>query len=108
MSWIGVDLDGTLATYNGWGDVSIGPAVPRMVMRVQTWVAQGKEVRLFTARAYRATDEELRAMEEWMLVNLGFILPITCTKDPGMLELWDDRAIQIRPNTGQRADGGTA
>ena len=26
-------------------------------------------------------------------------------KDYGMVELWDDRAVQVKPNTGERVDG---
>lgn len=112
--WIGVDLDGTLAIYHswsatgGWNGGSIGFPIPRMVMRVQAWHHAGKEVRLFTARASHMTPADKFEMEQWMWHNLGFVLPITCEKDPGMLELWDDRAVQVIPNTGERADGGTA
>jgi hypothetical protein len=28
-------------------------------------------------------------------------LPVQCYKDVGMIELWDDRAMQVVPNTGQ-------
>ncbi len=33
-------------------------------------------------------------------------LEITNSKDLAMLELWDDRCVQLIPNTGRRADGG--
>ena len=32
-------------------------------------------------------------------------MPITNKKDHLMKELWDDRAIQVVQNTGERADG---
>jgi hypothetical protein len=32
-------------------------------------------------------------------------IPITCCKDRGMIELWDDRAVQVIENTGERVDG---
>ena len=44
--WIGVDLDGTLSTHDGWGDGSIGEPVPAMVQRVREWLAEGREVRM--------------------------------------------------------------
>jgi len=111
--WIGVDLDATLAEYTGWvSPTHIGAPVPKMVQRIHTWLAAGKEVRIFTARVYpggRVTPSELRevydAIEHWCRVHLGQSLPITCIKDYGMVELWDDRAVQIIPNTGLRADG---
>lgn len=50
--WIGVDLDGTLAHYDGWkGPEHIGAPIPAMVERVKAWLAEGKEVRISTARA---------------------------------------------------------
>ena len=49
--WIGVDLDGTLAEYGGWkGPDHIGPPVPKMLERVKSWIAEGRDVRIFTAR----------------------------------------------------------
>jgi hypothetical protein len=49
--WIAVDLDGTLAVYDKWVDEShIGPPISRMVERVKTWLTEGTEVRVFTAR----------------------------------------------------------
>lgn len=50
MGYIGVDLDGTLAEYHGWGDDSIGAPVPKMLARVKKWLAEGQEVRIVTAR----------------------------------------------------------
>ena len=45
------------------------------------------------------------AIERWMDAELGYRLPITHEKDHLMLELWDDRVVQVVPNTGRRADG---
>ena len=40
--WIGVDLDGTLAKYNGWSGIeNIGDPVPLMLMRVKEWIKNG-------------------------------------------------------------------
>lgn len=111
--WIGVDLDGTLAEYGGWiGPCHIGQPITRMVNRVKEWLSEGKEVKIFTARVFaggRIDHEELAqvvaAIENWCITHLGQVLPVTCTKDYGMVELWDDRAIQVVPNTGQRVDG---
>ena len=50
--WIGVDLDGTLAHYNGWVDEThIGEPIQGMADRVRGWLADGIDVRIFTARA---------------------------------------------------------
>ena len=102
--WIGVDLDGTLANSNHEGD-EIGEPVPAMVDRVKLWLSEGKDVRLMTARAYAMNATQLKAINAWLQEHIGETIPITCEKDPEMKELWDDRAIQVITDTGQRADG---
>lgn len=109
--WIGVDLDGTLAKYDKWNGIEhIGEPVPLMVNRVKAWLEDGKDVRIFTARVAtpkdgRDLEKTVRVIEEWSLAHIGRILPVTHVKDHGLVELWDDRAIQIIKNTGIRADG---
>lgn len=51
-SWIGVDLDGTLAHYEGWevNHNKIGEPVQPMLRRVIEWLNNHQEVRIFTAR----------------------------------------------------------
>lgn len=102
--WIGVDLDGTLAEYNGWQGAShIGKPVPLMVERVKRWLAEGKEVKLFTARVSEnnpARQESIFAINKWCNDVFGIRLPITAEKDYGMVELWDDRCVQVIPNKG--------
>lgn len=108
--WIGVDLDGTLAHYDGWrGMGHVGAPIPKMVARVRKWLAEGKDVRIFTARA--CTEQPLDALVEavtaignWSLEQFGECLPIVSEKTPDMIELWDDRCVQVIPNTGERAD----
>lgn len=98
--WIGVDLDGTLAHYDGWaGPESIGAPVPLMMTRVREWLRLGKEVRIFTARA--CVPEQIPPIKAWLAKHGLPDLAITNTKDFGMAELWDDRCIQVMPNTGQ-------
>ena len=103
--WIGVDLDGTLARSGGLYDGEIGEPIPAMVDRVRVWLSEGKDVRLFTARANGIRIKEAIAIDQWCLDNIGHALPLTYEKDKYMTELWDDRAIQVVKNTGQRADG---
>jgi len=135
MGWIGIDLDGCLAQ---WGtkdpvtsyihyDVTvIGKPIDTMVQRVLAMLAEGKDVRIFTARVGPATDEEcLNAFEKlkgyepsptpqldwnnfqrtlietWCARVLGRILPITCVKDFHMYQLYDDRCVQVYTNTGE-------
>lgn len=53
-----------------------------------------------TERAMQACVQ-LHQIQRWCRENLGCELPVTCVKDYAMIELWDDRAVQIIPNTGQ-------
>lgn len=100
--WVGVDLDGTLAHYTGWKGVAhIGEPIAPMVERVKTWLAEGKEVRIFTARAWRAEEDAIAAINAWSEKYIGQQLPITCEKDYGMIELWDDRAVRVKMNMGE-------
>lgn len=106
--WWGVDLDGTLAEYHGWNP-EIGEPIPKMVKRVKRWIAAGRDVRIFTARVSRFEDttdehvEQVRAkIEAWCLNHLGKMLPITNVKEHGLVAFWDDRAVQVIPNTGKR------
>lgn len=108
--WIGVDLDGTLAEYNGWqGPTHIGPPVPLMVMRIKGWLAEGRTVKIFTARVshdgsaprIREAVEALQAIQLWCVEHLGHRLEVTNHKDYDMIELYDDRCVQVEFNTGK-------
>lgn len=108
--WIGVDLDSTLAFYDHWrGMDHVGAPIPAMLARVRKWLDEGREVRIVTARV--APPYNIPAatapIQTWCIEHLGQLLPITCSKDLGMICLWDDRAVQIVSNTGARVDGAT-
>ena len=104
-SWIGVDLDGTLAKYNGWsGPETIGDPVPAMVDRVKGWLKEGIKVKIFTARVSGNTADAEHArhfIKKWLEENELGELEITCVKDYGMVELYDDRCVQVVMNTGE-------
>jgi len=104
--WIGVDLDGTLAYYEHWvSEAHIGAPIAPMVERVKAWLAAGKDVRIFTARAFglegEARPAAIAAIEAWCLEHLGSVLRITCRKDFQMIRLYDDRCVQVEENTGR-------
>lgn len=111
--WIGVDLDGTLAEYGGWvSETHIGAPIPAMAFRVRKWLADERTVKIFTARVSTnqgravSTVEEIRkAIQDWTEEHFGTRLDVVCEKDYGMVELWDDRCVQVEPNTGRRLDG---
>jgi hypothetical protein len=113
--WIGVDFDGTLAKYDGWNGGALGEPVPAMLARVKRWLAEGKEVRIVTARVGLCgdtndegtaddaafADDQRAKIQAWCETHLGEPLTVTASKDFRMVELWDDRAIQVLPNTGR-------
>ena len=121
--WIGVDLDGTLAEYHGWKGAShIGSPVPKMVDRVVAWLsdADGPGVKIVTARVApgKSDAHECRNyIDKWinkyiiprlplhLREPMPISIPVTHEKDQSMIELWDDRCVQVVPNTGERVDG---
>ena len=101
QGWIGVDLDGTLAVYDGWKGIEhIGAPILPMVARVQAWIALDKPVKIFTARVSEG-PEAIGYIRKWCKDNIGVALEVTNVKDYGMIELWDDRAITVEHNTGR-------
>jgi len=104
--WIGVDLDGTLAHYDGWKGVGIiGRPIELMCQRVRQWLAEGKEVKIFTARVGGPEEAsnalERQAVRDWSMEQFGQHLEVTCKKDFLMEELYDDRAVTVEKNTGR-------
>ena len=104
--WIGFDLDGTLAEYNGWEGIShIGRPIKPMCDLIKKLHSEGEEVKILTARVAPRSDgadtkEARHHIEKWCKENLGFVPPITHEKDSLMDKLYDDRAVQVIPNEG--------
>ena len=120
--WIGVDLDGTLARYEGWVAWDfIGDPVPAMAKRVKAWIEEGKDVRIFTARVdggsvalnmgnpegenFKDIERVISLIQDWTEKHIGCRLPVTCRKDYGMIELWDDRCVRVKTNSGNPCCG---
>lgn len=100
QSWIGVDLDGTLSEMSDEVDLhTIGAPIPEMVARVNDWIAHGYQVKILTARA--CVPEGIPPIKAWLKEHALPDLEITDAKDLHMLELWDDRGVQVIANTGQ-------
>lgn len=103
--WYGIDLDGTLVVHDdGWID-GIGAPIEPMCDRVRHWLGEGIEVRIMTARVNRRWANwahHERAIRAFCYEQFGQYLEVTCEKDPDMIELWDDRAVRVVRNTGER------
>ena len=115
LGWIGVDLDGTLAlTVSNTRE--IGAPIAPMLARVHDWIDQGLEVRIVTARVGASgvtlrdgtVDDQCNAERQraligaWCVEHIGQSLPITHGKDVMLIELWDDRVVQVERDTGKR------
>ncbi len=98
--WIGVDLDGTLASTESMkGLDTIGKPVPLMMKRVKMWLDEGVKVKIFTARATQ--EKQIPLVHKWLLKNGLPELEVTNQKDYSMTECWDDRCVQVLENTGK-------
>ncbi|EBP3998731.1 hypothetical protein S301_08560 [Salmonella enterica subsp. enterica] len=98
MGWIGVDFDGVLATWSPGQGKKPGEPVDAMVERVRKWVRDGYDVRIFTARAGDAA--QVKVITAWLKKHQLPALAVTNVKSPGLMEMWDDKAVRVVSNTG--------
>lgn len=97
--WIGIDLDGTLAHYDGWQGIEhIGEPILRMMTILRQHMDKGDTIKIFTARAHGV--EAIPHIRKWLIKHDLAGLEITNAKDFGMKLLYDDRCRQVIPNTG--------
>lgn len=102
-SWVGVDLDNTLAEFDvfrGWGH--IGEPIDETVRMVKKLIANGVVVKIFTARAAPTLSgdshipEVQAAVRGWTLKVFGVALAVTCQKDAYCVKIIDD--ISVHPS----------
>lgn len=109
----------------------IGRPIPPMVNLVKNMHAHGLKVKILTARVAPRSNIErctnpyldehwcipspdempwavhkkewtaLEFIQDWCWRNLGFVPEVTHQKDHLMLTLFDDRVVQVEPNTGR-------
>jgi len=116
--WIGIDLDGTLAVYDGWNSGKIGRPVPDMMRKVKGMLATGERVKIMTARVSTSQEkgidsgehaseefvaEQHKMINDWCIEHVGKSLEVTSVKDFNMIKLYDDRCITVLENTGRCA-----
>ena len=100
---IAVDLDGTLAHYDGWKGIDhIGHVIPEVANAISDAQASGAEVWIFTARVSDPDDHNLAsdAIAKWLVENKINVSGISAVKHKFFTEFWDDRAIQVIKNKG--------
>lgn len=95
---IAVDLDGTLAHYDGYSE-DIGKPIPAMMSRVKGWLKDGHSVVIFSARA--KTEREKSQIRQWLEENDLPALEVTNIKKHTFRKIFDDRAVQVERNTGR-------
>lgn len=100
---IAVDLDGTLAHYDGWKGIEhIGPVIPEVANAMKRAQKEGADVWIFTARVSDPSDAEQagKYVRDWLIKNNFKFEGITAVKHKFFSEFWDDRAIQVIKNEG--------
>lgn len=114
-SWIGFDLDGTIAEHdleNDYDPNVIGNPIPNMIEKLKEYLSKGIKCKILTARVSglhnnfnkEARDEAIASywvIEDWIKKHLGYILEITSSKDYNMLWFYDDRCVQVERDTGK-------
>ena len=103
---IAIDLDGTLAHYDGWkGKEHIGDPIPAMVNALVGYLFKGGVYSIFTARCTGTPAEIVENREiimKWVHDHsLPLPVEVTAIKRKHFSEFWDDRAFHVRPNTGK-------
>lgn len=126
--WIGVGLDGCLATKVNFKRkkfpedtepevlatyeleienmsitdlMPIGILVPNMAKRVRNWIGSGYQVKILTGRA--ANPEMLEAVEQWLQENLPkdfSSIEVTNELDPNCIEIYGANCVRTQLNTG--------
>lgn len=101
-AWLADDLDVRIFT------ARVGPATAdeclAALIALSKLHAQGAGLTPFSTNHHLPQeywDQYQRALiGRWCHAHLGVTLPITATKDFHMWQHWDDRCVQVVPNTG--------
>ena len=100
---IALDLDGTLAHYDGWKGVEhIGAPIPALAEKVHAWVEKGYKITIFTARV--SVEEEApdaaHHIAAWLAKHSFPPFEITAIKHKHFTMFIDDRAHGVIANEG--------
>lgn len=113
-TWIGFDLDKTLAKYESgdyhkYGACHIGEPIPATVALAQRMIARGHTLKIFSARVDGEYNPEVeKAIQDWTEEHIKTRLEVTNVKTMDMWFLVDDRAINVGANTGKLEMSGFA
>ncbi len=103
--WVGVDFDGCLARDDEPGHFEppypLGEPIPEMVQMVKSLLVAGVRVKIFSARAFE--PESIPVIQDWTEREGLGRLEVTNQRDYDLIRFYDDRAIQVVPNSGRSA-----
>jgi hypothetical protein len=98
--WIGFDFDSTLAMYHDHPE-KLGKPISGVIKIAKSYIKRGITCKVFTARAKDASSAQIKRIQDWTQKYLGKRLAVINEKDPFMIALYDDKAIQVEPNSGK-------
>jgi hypothetical protein len=99
---LAVDLDGTLAKKeHPFNPYSVGEPVQPVLQHLLNEKAKGRSISILTARASSNDPGLRRAVRTWLDRHGLEGVHITSQKTPDMVEIIDDRARQVIPDTGR-------
>lgn len=95
---IACDFDKTIA-FHVDGQEKLGNPIPKMLRRIKAHLAAGDNVEIFSARA--DNPRTVRELGDWTEKHLGVRLPAGNVKKPYYYRFYDDKAVEVEPNTGR-------
>lgn len=111
-SWVGFDLDGTLAKIepvNLRPPYPIGVPEPSVVEALKKLHSLGVRCKLFTARVANTQDllsSSVQIVKNWLEEHdlSRYFCAVTATKDPDMVLCIDDRALRVSEGQVQKGE----
>lgn len=105
--WYGFDLDSTLATWHHGQDVeTIGKLIDgEAAAKLRQYLKEGKTCKIVTARVGSTNSpaeqaKQRKMIQKWIKKHFGKTLEVIAEKDADMVELYDDKARQVKENKG--------
>ncbi len=95
---IACDFDKTLAFHVN-GQQALGNPIPKMLRRIKQHLVDGEDVEIFSARA--DNPKSIEEIEDWTEKHLGVRLNVGNIKKPNFYKFYDDKAVEVEPNTGR-------
>jgi hypothetical protein len=98
---VAVDLDGTLASFNGWkGYFEIGKPMHKIINQIRVFKKQGAHIIIHTCRTTtpdnKAFPEVIECVKKWLRKNSVPFDEIWCSTGKPFAHIYlDDRAVRV-------------